>query len=603
MLTKRLTGTLGAGIVALAVAASAAPAQAATFTVINTNNQGLGSLRSAINTAEQGPVSADKIKFEIPGNGVHTITPASTLPILTQPVEIKGYTQAGAAPATASDPAQLKIVIDAVNVGRGLDIGGDGIEVRGLDVQRAQGTGIYVEGEGNVIAGNHIGTGVAGTAARPNGEYGVEVVGSDNVIGGADPADRNVISSNLFAEVRVLAGSASQIEGNRIGPNAAGTAGLGAATGVLIESPGNDLRDNLISDESEAVNVSSDDNTLQGNNVGTNVDGGSALPNGYGITIAGGDRNLVGGTADGEGNVVSGNDFAGIQLAQGDDGPAEDNDVQGNLVGTTASGTAALPNGAVGAFPGVMIFASSDNTIGGAEPGAGNVIAANAADGIGITSEGADGNHIVGNWIGTDETGTLDLGNDESGVSIFGGDTNRVGDTFESTPMNTIAHNGDDGVTVASGTGNAVVRNAIHDNDELAIDLGANGATANDPLDADAGANDLQNGPEITGATATTVDWTLESEPGQRYRLEFYANDACDGSGSGEAQTYLGSIDTRTDANGNADVDGSTVTAIPAGAGRHVSMTATAVVLTGAFPNLVLAPRSTSELAPCEQAA
>ena len=167
--------------------------------------------------------------------------------------------------------------------------------------------------------------------------------------------------------------------------------------------------------------------------------------------------------------------------------------------------------------------------------------------------------------------------------------------------MNTIAHNGDDGVTVTSGTGNSILRNAITANDEHGIDLGANGGTANDALDADAGANNLQNGPEIESATATSVDWELESEPNTRYRLEFYANDACDSTGSGEAQTYLGSTVVTTNVNG--DVDGSTVTATAAGAGKRVSMTATRLdlqVIGGFPPAFVFTPRSTSELSPCE---
>jgi parallel beta-helix repeat protein len=593
MFSRILPAMLGAGIVALGVAASDVPAQAATFTVINTNDAGAGSLRSAMLAARQLPTQ-DEIKFAIPGNGPHTITPATTLPVITQPVAIRGYSQPGAAAATANDPAEPKIVIDAINAGRGFDIGGDGIEIRGFVIQRAPGTGIFVEGNENVVAGNFIGTDVTGTAALPNGDYGVDVVGRDNVIGGPDPAGRNVISGNPV-EVRVETGTGNEIQGNRIGTNAAGTAGLGANTGVLIETSGNVLRDNLISDEGVGVELWGDDNTLQGNSVGTNVDGSAALGNWYGIRVEGGDQNLIGGTADGEVNVVSGNLLSGIQLEPGDDGPAENNDVQGNLIGVTSSsgGPARMPNGALLAFPGVAIVASNDNTIGGQVAGAGNVIAANTGDGVSIEAAHADGNRVVGNWIGTDESATLDLGNDKSGVHIDGGDRNHVGDSLGSFPMNTIAHNDEDGVRVETGTGNSIVHNAIRDNGDLGIDLGADGPAANDPLDVDVGANDLQNGPEITSATTTTVDWTLESVPGQHYRLEFYANDSCDRSGSGEGQTYLGAAVANTDANGNAD--GSTLTTNPAGVGQYVSMTATRVM----FP--IIGLWSTSELSPCEE--
>jgi hypothetical protein len=180
-------------------------------------------------------------------------------------------------------------------------------------------------------------------------------------------------------------------------------------------------------------------------------------------------------------------------------------------------------------------------------------------------------------------------------VRIKGGDLNQVGDHIEVNPRNTIAYNDADGVTVETGSANAVLRNSIHDNGDLGIDLRDDGPTANDPLDADAGPNGLQNGPEIASATATTVDWTLESQPQTLYRLEFYA---CDRPGAGEGETYLGSTLASTDANGNAG--GSTLTATPAGVGADVTMTATRETLGGLFPNLVVGFRSTSEFSPCE---
>ena len=83
MFNKKLAGTLGAGIFALGIAASAAPAQAATFTVNNANNNGAGSLRSAINAAN-GTAASDEIDFAIPGAGMHTISLDNRLPVITQ---------------------------------------------------------------------------------------------------------------------------------------------------------------------------------------------------------------------------------------------------------------------------------------------------------------------------------------------------------------------------------------------------------------------------------------------------------------------------------------------------------------------------------------
>jgi hypothetical protein len=588
MFSKKLIGTLGAGIFAFGMAASASSAQAAIHTVVNTNSSGNGSLRDAINTANQTP-ARDQIWFQIPGNGVHTISLANDLPAVTQPVAIRGYSQPGSSPATAGSAANPTVVIDATNAARGLHLTGDDIEVRGLVINGAQFDGIWATGDTNVIAGNYIGTNAAGSAIVANGEYGVHLDGDDHVVGGPDPADRNLLSGNFFSSVRVHSGTGNLVEGNYFGTEETGTAGLGSG-GIMVEASQTIVKNNLSSFSINGVTVKGDDNTVQGNNIGTDAGGDAPVGNLIGISVVGGDRNLIGGAAEGEGNLVSANRFSGVSFSSDNGDPAEDNDVQGNLIGTNASGRAPLPNDDAG----VSISASNNNTIGGVDEGTGNVISGNGTDGVRIAFE-ADDNDVQGNWIGTDESEALDLGNGESGVEIVDGAQNRVGATLAQNPANVIAHNGADGVTVTSGVGNAIVRNSLRDNGELGIDLAADGTTANDGGgDADSGANGLQNGPEIEDATATEVEWELETEPNATYRLEFYANDACDASGSGEGQTLLDTIEATTDANG--DADDTTTTALPAGVGKHVSMTATRLVGAG------LVARSTSELSPCELA-
>jgi parallel beta-helix repeat protein len=545
MLSKTLAGALGASILALGGAASA---QAATFTVNNTNNSGPGSLRSAINAAN-GTAAADTIRFAI-GAGVQTITPTTMLPTLTQPVKINGYTQPGAAPATATSAAQIKIVLDATNVGRGLDVGGDGMEIRGLDIQRAQDVGIFLEGSDNVVAGNYIGTGVNGSAARPNANYGIQVFAQDNQIGGPNVEDRNVLSGNGLAEVYLDSGTGHVVEGNYIGSDAAGAADISSASGVDVESSGSELRDNLISAENTGVNVYGDNNTLQGNQVGTDAAGTAALANSVGINVLGGHGNLVGGT--GVGNVISGNDASGVQLLADSAGaPSQDNTVKGNQIGVDANG-AALPNGG---FAGLA----------------------------GVTISGSDGNTITGNTIAE---------NDGSGVELLDADNNSI-------EANTINDNGSDGVTVDSGVGNAVLTNSIHDNGGIAIDLEDDGPTANDADDVDTGANNLQNGPEIQSASTTGIAWELDSEPLTRYRLEVFTNPTCTAASRTEAETFAGSTDIITDANGNA----SATTPLTLPAGTFATMTATKLVnvLTKLIPpTFTLTPRSTSEVSPCE---
>jgi hypothetical protein len=127
----KLVGSLGAGVAALGIAAAAARAQAATFTVSTTDSAGKGSLRSAISGAEATD-TRDEIVFEIPGEGVHTIELDVALPVISKPLTIDGYSQLGANPATEDSPAEPKVVIDAAGVARGLDIGGQRHRDRGV---------------------------------------------------------------------------------------------------------------------------------------------------------------------------------------------------------------------------------------------------------------------------------------------------------------------------------------------------------------------------------------------------------------------------------------------------------------------------------------
>ncbi len=558
MSRRTVIGALGAGLLALG---ATAPAHAATFAVNNTNSAGAGSLRSAINAAN-GTAAPDTIRFAIPGNGVHTITPAVALPVITQPVSIEGYTQPGSSAAAPGVPAVPTIVINGTNVARGLDIGGDGIEVRGLVVRDAQTAGIFVEGSDNVVAGSYVGLNAAGVTGNPNGQYGVHIDGGqNNRVGGPGVEDRNVIASNPLAEVYVDGGNSQRIEGNYLGLDETGTVGIGGGTGVLLDTSLNTVEDNVVAYELAGVQIEGNDNTVRANKLGTNVDGTVAFGNFQGVNVHGGDRNLI------EDNLASGNLFSGVQLVADGADTADENTVQDNVIGIDAAG-AAMPN-----LTGVTVNLANANTL------KDNLIAGNSGHGVHILD--ADDNRLEGNTIGL-----LDLGNRGSGVRIdAGGDQNHVGD-----PGNTIAYNHVDGVTVADGAGNAIRKNSIHDNGALGIDLAANGQTANDPLDADSGPNQLQNGPAITAADATSVDWELDTVPLSDYRLDFFASSACDPSGSGEGETYLDSISVTTDANGH--IDGSTVTAIAAGAGMQVTMTATKTVGAGTS-------RSTSEFSPC----
>jgi hypothetical protein len=596
-------------LVALGVAAAAGSAQAATITVTDASDANAGSLRRAIETAEQQS-GHDTIKFDIPGAGLHTITLASDLPGLSDPVTIKGYSQPGAVRTTSTTPAEPAIEIDAgnVNVNRGLDIGGSDIEVRGLAIHSAQGANVFIEGHDVVLAGNHLGTDPAGRDAVPAGTTcNVEIYGAGNLIGGPLDVDRNVIAGAMV-ELCVRSGD-NEIANNRIGTSADGTGDLGHGNGVELHlgASGSLVRDNLVSGLAVGIEVRGDGNTLQGNRVGTDADGTAAIPNGTGVNVEGADENTIGGTLPGEGNVISGNAYEGLQLERGDDvgyeeiGPAVGNRVLGNLIGTDRSGAVPLGNGSTFGLQGIVINASDTNTIGGHEPGAGNVIAANTGDGLDISGTG---NVVLGNAIGTNMDGALGLGNGRNGVHITAGE-NDIG-AEAGASMNTIAYNGEDGVAIeGTAPANTLVRNLIFVNgtstDDVGIDLDADGVTANDGDDVDSGPNDLLNHPLITAVdtAAGTVGWTLDGLESTNYRLEFYASPFCDGSGSGEGQHYLGYVNVNTNSKGW--VRGTTATATPPATGDHVTMTATRRTFTGLLP-LTTALHETSEFSPCEAA-
>lgn len=206
-------------------------------------------LRAALEEAnyEDG---ADTISFNIPGAGVHTISPRSRLPGVGSAVTIDGYTQPGASPNTRAfgegDDAVLLIELNGANAGSetsGLEIAGSNIVVRGLVINRFGGVGIefivFISGTGQRFEGNFIGTDPSGTIDRGNAG-GIAVYSlfdpqqeRNSVIGGTSPAARNVISGNRHDGV-LLEGGGSVVQGNYIGTERDGTSALGNGWGVVI---------------------------------------------------------------------------------------------------------------------------------------------------------------------------------------------------------------------------------------------------------------------------------------------------------------------------------------------------------------------------------
>jgi len=512
------------------LAVFASPVLAGTFTVTNTNDAGVGSLREAIAAANASP-GADTIAFDITGTGVHTISPLSVLPAITEQVTIDGYTQQGSSPNKNSTTMGLNTVLtielSGAQVGNvvGLTISATAANciVQGLVINSFQHDAIEVSSDGNLIAGNFIGTNPAGTGALPNGSGGlggVILVGSasNNTVGGTTPAERNLISGNIGDGVSLQQGTGNMVQGNLIGTDVTGTASLG--------------------------------NT------------------GRGVTMNG-TNNLVGGTTAGARNILSGNN-RGVDVFGG-----TNHTIQGNFIGTDVTGTVSLSNPNVG----VNLNTGVSNTaIGGltTTPGMppGNLISGNNGNSGLILAPDTFGNLIQGNIIGADITGAQPLGNFPGGLQINGHD-NTVGGS-DMNAHNIIAFNGGStpmcnsanaGIWVhnAGGVNNAILGNSIFANAGLGIDLEFDGdpncVEPNDDGDADTGPNNLQNYPTIATVTIPDDNSTVElsgelnSVANTTFRLEFFSNDVADSTGFGEGKTLLGAADVTTDASGNFTYD------------------------------------------------
>ena len=324
-------------------------------------------------------------------------------------------------------------------------------------------------------------------------------------------------------------------------------------------------------------------NTIQGCYIGTDSSGTIDLGNSTGISITS-PNNLIGGILPAHRNVISGNG-TGIFI---NGNSATNNRVQGNYIGTNASGNADLGN----TNDGVSIDLASFNTVGGTTAPERNVISGNG-DGVQIRGATASENVVTGNYIGTDVSGTADLGNGRGVNILTNAFNNRIGGTGTGE-SNIIAYSTSGGIVIGDSLsrGNSLRRNSIFSNDNTGIDLIPQGLTLNDTDDPDTGANNLQNFPVLTEAVNlapnTNIEGSLNSTPNTSFTIEFFSSPSCDSSGNGEGETYIGSTTVTTDAGGDIAFTYSPVI-LPLG--RFITTTATRNV----------APLDTSEFSECIQ--
>ena len=624
------------GVMMLSLAGSLA--QASTFTVGNTNNAGAGSMRQAIIDANADATATTalphNIHFEIGGAGVKTISPTSQFPFITRPVVINGYTQVGSSANTLAvgDNSVHLIELDGTNanISNAMLVfqgGSGGSIVRGLVLNRS---GSVQVGTGNVkLEGNFFAINASGTA--PLGTAGISISTGFTpdpggvVIGGSLPAQRNVIAGPNSGIV-VNQQSGVVIAGNYIGTNAAGTVALGGqgivigsqggvvigafTIGGLTATPGTGAGNVISGNTAQGVRVTAEaitpigTGTIQGNIMGLAANGVSALGGGN-IQLddaafrAGNAPSLapltIGGTQPSARNIISGN--IGIAVTS----LADRVTLQQNYIGTDITGTLARSN-STGAIRlegagGVLVGAPRGaQTIGGV--GAGNVIAGNGGDPITLIRTAAT---VRGNLVGTGADGVTPLANAgraievQQAVAIIGGTAAGEG--------NTITASGADAIRVAFDPANAIGKaeilgNSIYQNGPAVgagglginnLPAGGDGVTPNDLGDADVGGSGLQNYPIIVSASAAgNVQGTLNSAANTAFRIEFFANAACDSSGFGEGQTFIGFQSVVTDGSGNASFNAS-LAALPVG---QLAVTSTATDPAG----------NTSEFSGCRSA-
>ncbi len=306
-------------------------------------------------------------------------------------------TTSGSGPAvtTVLGNVQDGVLVEGVpqlTIGMPLAGGPGPINLGGNLISGNFGSGIQIVGQGAAqitIQANFIGTDVTGTVALANSADGIFIVDT--------PDASESSTSSSFGPTNVLIGGNVPGTGNLISGNA----------GNGIENTGRGQTDD----------------SIQGNLIGTNLAGSSSLGNaGSGVLLEGVSANTIGGTTGttpggkltGVGNLISGNLANGIALATVADslGNAipDSNVIQGNFIGTDVTGQKPISNGTVGTSnvtgAGISIDGATNTTIGGTTAAARNLISANRGGGVAIQNA-SSGTVVVGNFIGTDSTGSF----------------------------------------------------------------------------------------------------------------------------------------------------------------------------------------------------
>lgn len=262
--------------------------------------------------------------------------------------------------------------------------------------------------------------------------------------------------------------------------------------------------------------------TIVGNYIGTTADGTSDAGNGgdgiaifSGTSAASANGNVIGGTTSTDRNVISGNTGNGIGITAQDGGNASNNTIKGNYIGTNSAGTTVIPNTGDGLLinhssvfaasaTGNVIGGSAGTTPDGACTGACNLISGNGANGIGLWHSGVNGTSVLGNYVGTNVSGSSALPNGDIGIEVNEAPNNTVGGTTPSS-RNIFSGNGGAGVflTGAATTGNVIQGNYIGTNSSGTAGVG------NAKMGIGVGAS-----PGAVGAHSNNIGGSIGTTPG-----------------------------------------------------------------------------------------
>lgn len=482
------------------------PVWADYYAVTNTADEEYGSLHWAVDQANANS-GLDTISFEVSS----PVQLPAELPAIIDPVVIegRGATLTGISSGTfclltlsgGSDGSAIRnltllqsnrgiAIISSGNHISGCNLGldwsgaanglGDGIVVSGAGnligggtpdernvIAGNYGSGIILEGascQGNSICGNIIGLDGAQIQA-PGNHYGITIDGAtNNWIGLPIAGQGNIICGNY----RGIDAPGTQrtwnniIQNNYIGlnlgeiamPNDSGIY-LKAADSYLIggaRGSGKHERNIISGNTTTAIHISGRGNTISGNYIGTNSTGTVAIANRTGIELYG-DGNLIGGpNQDADtirGNIISGNQY-GVGIWAEAPYLGENNSVVGNIIGLNAAGNAAIPNYQGTAIGGIHTL------IGGGGSQNRNIVSGNPNGGI--VFNGTSG-RIIGNFIGTDSTGTVPIPNNKGGVLLLAASGTQVGGVTANE--RNIIVDAQFGIVLAMSEGNTIAGNWV----------------------------------------------------------------------------------------------------------------------------------------------